>query len=203
MSSESRESPPPGPEPGDAEGITQLLNAASRGDEGAARRVFPLIYRELRSLASAKLSRLPPGATLQTTALVHETYLRVVARHPSGWEGMRHFYFTAARAMRDIVVEDARRKGAMKRGGDLEREPLDDIPWSYETSPEDVLALDKALGTLEKEDADGYRLVLLHFYGGLTFAEIAELMDVSVRTTERKWRFLRAWLARELGGPPA
>jgi RNA polymerase sigma factor (TIGR02999 family) len=180
--------------------ITLLLNEAARGDGEAARKVFPAIYRELRKLASARASRLPPGATLQTTALVHETYLRVAGRNPEGWESARHFYFVAARAMRDILVEDARRKKAPKYGGDKNRvEFHDDIPWLYETSPDEVLALDDALAKLEREDAEGHRLVMLHFYTGLTFVEIAEMDGVSSRTIERKWRFLRVWLARELG----
>ena len=182
--------------------ITRLLNEAAQGDRDAAREVFPAIYSELRNLASAKLSRLPPGGTLQTTALVHEAYLRIVDRNPAGWEGARHFYFTAARAMRDILVEDARRKSSHKRGGGQERVDLDDdIAWTYDVSPEEVLSLDAALSKLEKEDVEGHRLVLLHFYTGLTFAEIADIVGASVRTIERKWRFLRVWLARELEEP--
>lgn len=184
--------------------LTLLLNQAANGDADAARRVFPAIYRELRGLASAKASSLSAGATLQTTALVHEAYLRIVDRNPQGWEGTRHFYFTAARAMRDILVEDARRKASGKRGGDQERVPFDeDLPWMFDGTPEEALALDAALSKLEKEDGDGHKLVLLHFYTGLTFAEIAEMIGSSVRTVERKWRFLRVWLARELEAPPA
>jgi RNA polymerase sigma factor (TIGR02999 family) len=178
--------------------ITALLNLAAHGDHAAARGVFPAIYGELRRLASAKLSRLPPGGTLQTTALVHEAYLRIVDRNPVGWEGARHFYFTAARAMRDILVEDARRKASLKHGGDQERIALDDAPWIYDKTPEDVLALDAALSKLEKDDEEGHRLVFLHFYTGLTFAEIADVLGAPLRTVERRWRFLRAWLAREL-----
>lgn len=175
----------------------------ARGNGDAAREVFPLIYRELRSLASAKRHQLLPGGTLQTTALVHEAYLRIVDRNPAGWESARHFYFTAARAMRDILVEDARRKSRLKWGGDQERVDLEDedLPWSYDVSPDEVLSIQNALTKLEQEDADGYRLVLLYFYTGLTFAEIAELVGASVRTIERKWRFLRAWLAKELEAP--
>jgi RNA polymerase sigma factor (TIGR02999 family) len=183
--------------------ITRLLNQAAQGDRAAAREVFPAIYKELRGLARAKLSRLPAGGTLHTTALVHEAYLRVVDRNPAGWEGARHFYFTAARAMRDILVEDARRKASQKRGGDQERLSLDDEPWIYDKTPEDVLALDAALSKLEREDEEGHRLVFLHFYTGLTFAEIAEMLGASLRTVERRWRFLRAWLARELDAPAA
>jgi RNA polymerase sigma factor (TIGR02999 family) len=187
-----------------ADQITGLLNLAAGGDAGAARRVFPAIYGELRRLASAKLARQPAGGTLRTTALVHEAYLRIVGRNPAGWENIRHFYFTAARAMRDILVEDARRRSSRKRGGGQERVPLDDVeaPWGYDVSPEEVLALDAALEKLEKEDEEGHRLVLLRFYAGLTNTEIAELLEASVRTVERKWRFLRVWLVREMETAP-
>ena len=183
-----------------AQEITHLINRAAGGDEDAARQVFPAIYKELRGLASSKLSRLPPGGTLHTTALVHEAYLRVVDRNPRGWEGSRHFYFTAARAMRDILVEDARRKASQKHGGDQQRIALDDAPWIYDKTPEEVLALDAALSKLEREDEEGHRLVFLHFYAGLTFPEVADVVGAPLRTVERRWRFLRAWLARELEG---
>lgn len=184
--------------PGEVD-ITRLLNRAAQGDPEAARAVFPAIYQELRDLASAKLSRIPPGGTLQTTALVHEAYLRAVDRSPGGWAGMRHFYFAAARAMRDILVEDARRQSSLKRGGDLKRVELDEsVPWSYDISPEEVLSLEAALDKLEQEDLDAHRIVLLHVYTGLTLPEIANLIGGSVRTIERRWRFLRNWLAREM-----
>jgi RNA polymerase sigma factor (TIGR02999 family) len=182
--------------------ITNLLNRAAQGDGAAANEVFPAIYSELRRLASAKLARLPHGATLQTTALVHEAYLRIVDRNPHGWESIRHFYFTAARAMRDIVVEEARRRASLKRGGgnapvslgEAEAEPA----WVFETSPEEVLALDAALTKLEREDEEGHRLVLLRYYTGLSLPEISRVLGTSLRTMERRWRFLRVWLQREL-----
>lgn len=181
--------------------ITLLINRAAGGDEAAAHEVFPAVYKELRGLASAKISRLPPNGTLHTTALVHEAYLRVVDRNPDGWDGMRHFYFSAARAMRDILVEDARRKSSGKHGGDQERVALDDAPWIYDKTPEEVLALDTALSKLETEDGEGHRIVFLHFYAGLSFPEVADVLRTSLRGVERKWRFVRAWLARELEAP--
>ena len=184
----------------DAADITELLNLAAAGDAEAARRIFPAIYDELRGIASARLAALPRGGTLQTTALVHEAYLRVVQRSPVGWESARHFYFTAARAMRDILVEEARRKTAAKRGGGVRAVPFDDEAWGFDSTPEDVLALDAALAQLEREDPEGHRLVLLRFYVGLTLEEIARLMGASTRTAERKWRFLKVWLAREVSG---
>lgn len=183
----------------EAADLTPLLNLAASGDTEAARQIFPAVYKELRGIASARLAHLPRGGTIQTTALVHEAYLRIVKRHPAGWESLRHFYFAAARAMRDILVEEARRKTAGKRGGGANHVPLDEEAWAFESSPEDVLALDAALGRLEREDAEGHRLVLLRFYAGLKLSEIAEILGASERTAERKWRFLRVWLAREMG----
>jgi RNA polymerase sigma factor (TIGR02999 family) len=179
--------------------ITQLLNLAASGDAEAASQIFPAVYQELRGLASARLARRPRGETIRTTALVHEAYLRIVQRNPTGWESLRHFYFVAGRAMRDILVEEARRKTAAKRGGGAKDVPFDDEAWAFESSPEDVLALNAALSRLEREDPDGHNLVLLRFYAGLTLEEIAGLLGTSIRTAERKWRFLRAWLSREMG----
>lgn len=181
-------------------GITELLNRAAQGDVDASGAVFTAIYSELRRLASAKLSRLPHGATLQTTALVHEAYLRIVDRNPQGWENTRHFYFTAARAMRDILVEEARRRASLKRGAGRACTPLEaaESVWAFDAKPEEVLSLDAALTKLEREDREGHRLVLLHYYSGLSLPEIARVLGASLRTTERRWRFLRAWLQREL-----
>jgi RNA polymerase sigma factor (TIGR02999 family) len=185
----------------DGDAITGLLNRAAQGDGPAAGEVFPAIYRRLRRLASAKLSRLPRGATLQTTALVHEAFLRIVDRNPEGWESIRHFYFTAARAMRDILVEEARRRASLKRGAGVDPVSLGEAAiWAFDTTPEEVLALDSALRKLEGEDEAGHRLVLLRYYSGLSFPEIARVLGVPLRTIERRWRFLRVWLHRELAG---
>lgn len=185
----------------DTPDISRLINLAAAGDAEAGRRIFPAIYRELRGIASARLAGLPRGGTLQTTALVHEAYLRVVQRSPAGWQNASHFYFAAARAMRDILVEEARRKTAAKRGGGARAVPYDDEAWGFESPPESVLALDAAMQRLEREDPDGHRMVLLRTYVGLTIDEIASLIGASTRTAERKWRFLRAWLAREVNAP--
>lgn len=178
--------------------ITELLNRAAKGDADAVRDVFPAVYRELRQLASSKLSRVPPGGTLQTTALVHEAYLRIAGRNAEGWESARHFYFTAARAMRDILVEEARRKASEKRGGGRERVPLEEITLTVDGAPEEMLALDAALTKLEKEDPEGHKLVMLRFFTGLSMPEAAEVLQTPQRTLERRWRFLRAWLLREM-----
>jgi RNA polymerase sigma factor (TIGR02999 family) len=183
--------------------ITELLNRAAQGDADAVRDVFPAIYAELRSLASAKLARIPPGATIQTTVLVHEAYIRIVDRRREGWESIRHFYFTAARAMRDILIEDARRKFAGKRGGGKPRVPLEEITLTLDAPAEDVLALGEALARLESADPAGHQLVMLRFFAGLSVAEAAEVLGSSVRTLERRWRFLRAWLAHAIGADAA
>jgi RNA polymerase sigma factor (TIGR02999 family) len=176
--------------------VTELLNRAARGDADAARDVFPAVYRELRLLARGKLAHAPPGGTVRTTALVHEAYLRIVDRNRDGWESVRHFYFTAARAMRDFLAEEARRKASGKRGGGRLAVPLEEITLTLEVPAEDVLALDAALARLEKEDPEGHQLVMLRFYAGLAMSEAAEVLATPVRTLERRWRFLRVWLAR-------
>jgi RNA polymerase sigma factor (TIGR02999 family) len=185
------------------EHVTELLNRVAAGDEAASREAFAAIYSELRRIASANAAGLPAGATLRTTALVHEAYLRIVGRHPEGWENVRHFYFTAARAMRDLVVEDARRRGAAKRGGGVRPVSLDALDVALGQPPEEVLALDEALAKLEQADLEGHRLVLLRFFAGLTMPEIAAALGLSVSTVERKWRFVRAWLAERLESPAA
>lgn len=178
--------------------ITRLLNRAAAGDNRAGNEVFPLLYAELRKLAASARAGLRRDQTLATTALVHEAYLRIAGRNADGWEGARHFYFTAVRAMRDILVEEARRKTSQKRGGGQADLSLDAAEWCYDSTPEDVLNLDAALRRLEGEDPDGHQLVVLRYYSGLSLPEIAELLETSLRTLERRWRFLRAWLAREL-----
>ncbi len=186
---------------------TRQLNRAAHGDVAAGRDLFPVVYQELRRIASARLSGRRHGHTLQTTALVHEAYLRVLPRNERGWDSLGHFYFTAARAMRDIVVEEARRRVSLKRGGRDVRVPWEQVEaearaapaWGLEATPEEVIALDAVLARLEGVDADGHRLVLLRAYAGLSMPEIADAVGVPLRTVERKWRFLKVWLQRELG----
>ncbi len=179
--------------------ITRVLDAAVTGDETAADRLLPLLYDELRDLAAARLARVPPGQTLTATALVHEAYLRVAGRQPSGFEGRKHFFFAAARAMRDILVEQGRRKG--RRRGRAGREQLGQEGIELIEPPsEDILTLNDALKRLEKENADGAQLVLLRYFAGLTTDEAAELLGVSPSSVDRRWRFVRAWLRREISG---
>jgi len=170
------------------------------GDRAAAADLLPMVYAELRALAEARMRRTPPGQTLQPTALVHEAYLRVVRGADAAWEGRKHFFFAAARAMRDILVEQARRRQSLKRGGDRQREALDMVDVVFEEPQEDVLALNEALTRLEQENPEAAQLVLLRYYAGLTGKETADVLGVSLSMVDRRWRFARAWLRRALEG---
>ena len=178
--------------------VTQILSAAVKGDSDAARRLLPLVYGELRKLAEARLAKTPPGNSLQPTALVHEAYLRLVGSGDPGWQGRNHFFGAAAQAMRDILVEQARRKARIKHGGGLARLDLDDVDAAREPDPQEVLAVDEALTKLEKEDPRGAQVVVLRYFGGLTEPETAAILDVSASTVVRDWKFARTWLFREL-----
>lgn len=178
--------------------ITQMLNEGPLASE----RLFPLLYEELRALAASRLRRLPPGATLQPTMLVHEAYVKLVRDEHVTWEGRAHFFGAAANAMRDILVDRARRRASRKHGGGRDRLPLDSRVLGIEAgegaSEEDLLALDEALTRLGALDERQARVVTLMYYAGLTHQQIAEMLQVSVRTIERDWRFARAWLANEI-----
>lgn len=177
---------------------TRLLRAAVEGDPRAAQDLLPLVYDELRTLARARLRKVPPGQTLQPTALVHEAYLRVVGSEDPGWDGRGHFFAAAAQAMRDILVEHARRKLAKKRGGDRRRVPSDQAEPTFEPPSEDVLAVDEAVKRLEQDDPRKGQIVNLRYFARLTTVETAQALGVSVGTVEREWRYIRAWLHREL-----
>lgn len=185
--------------------ITHALNAAARGDQQQSAELLPLVYAELRKLAEARLSRTPPGNTLQPTALVHEAYLRV-ADNTKGWDHRGHFFGAAARAMRDILVEQARRKDAIKHGGGRKRVDLDDAnpvdpheqTGSFSVPAEDMLALDDVLRQLEQDDPRKAEVVMLRFFAGLTSEQVALAMNISLSTVEREWRFARSWLQSKL-----
>jgi len=187
--------------PSSSENITQLLSLAAGGDDGASARLLPLIYKDLRRLAGGMMSKLPPGQTLQPTALVHEAFLRLSGRDDLPVESRKQYFLYAARAMRDILVEQARRKSRVKRGGDLQKVELKEIDLVVETPVEDVLALNEALERIKREDPDGHQIIMLRYFVGFSVPEIAEVSGVSVSTIERRWRYLRAWLAQELEGP--
>lgn len=179
--------------------VTQILSQIEDGDPVAAEQLLPLVYDELRRLASARLASEKPGQTLQATALVHDAYLRLVnvekAQH---WESRGHFFGAAAEAMRRILVEQARRKSRLKRGGQLERRPLADVAGKAEFSADEMLALDEALAVFEAEAPEKARVVLLRFFAGMTHEEVAAAMGISAVTARRHWRYARAWLRREL-----
>jgi RNA polymerase sigma factor (TIGR02999 family) len=180
--------------------VTLILSAIERGDPQAASQLLPLVYDELRKLAADRLADQTPGQTLQPTALVHEAYLRLVVGNTQGpWEGRNHFYAACAEAMRHILVDNARRKQTVKHGGGRRRVPLEEFHRVAE-SPEDLLDLDAALTRLAAEQPDRARLVQLRFFAGLSTAEAAAALGVSVATAERWWAFARAWLYRELQG---
>lgn len=174
--------------------LTGVLHAAAGGDERAAEQLLPLLYDELKRLAHSYMNRQAEGHTLQTTALVHEAYMRLVGNEDPGWNGRGHFFAAAAQAMRQILIEQARRKNAVKRGGDARRIDLDVVEPEIEPPSADILALNEALTELEESDPRKARLVLLHHFAGLNMNETAAALGVSVSTAEREWRFTRALL---------
>jgi RNA polymerase sigma factor (TIGR02999 family) len=180
--------------------VTVLLQALARGEPNAAAELLPLVYAELRRLADSWMAKTPPGQTLQPTALVHEAYLRLVGGVELSWENRGHFFFAAARAMRDILVERARQKAAVRHGGGARRLDLDQLELAIDTPPDELLALEEALARLERDDARKHRIVMLRFYAGLTMEEIAQVLCSSRPTVDREWRYIRARLHRELAG---
>src|SRR5262245_58341592 len=179
--------------------LTRLLNAVGSGDPDAADQLLPLVYEELRRLAAQKLAREKPGQTLQATALVHEAYLRLVGADPGQpWHGRGHFFAAAAEAMRRILVENARRKATVKRGGGQQRVSFDEALPVAEESPEHILALDEALAELEHHDSQAARLVKLRYFAGLTHQQAAEVLGVTRRAADRLWALARAWLHQRL-----
>jgi RNA polymerase sigma factor (TIGR02999 family) len=181
--------------------VTHLLSAAGAGDPHAASQLLPIVYDELRRLAAHRLGRESDWQTLTPTALVHEAYLRLVsAKEEVSWDGRGHFFAAAAEAMRRILVENARRKRQIKRGGDRTRQPLDEAELLAPQMQEDVLALDEALTQLQETDRAAADLVKLRYFGGLSMPEAAKVLGVSQRTAARLWAFARTWLWDRLQG---
>ena len=186
--------------------VTRILAAIEQGDPQAAEQLLPLVYGELRRLAAQKLAREAPGQTLQATSLVHEAYLRLVdvekAQH---WNSRGHFFAAAAEAMRRILVENARRKRAVKRGGDQSRVELDQLEIATSDVSDDLLALDEALTQFALVDPKAAELVKLRYFAGLTIKQAAEVLGVSPRTADSLWAFARAWLLQQIqgGGSPS
>jgi RNA polymerase sigma factor (TIGR02999 family) len=184
------------PEPDE---VTALLDGWSQGDRHALDRLLPLVYAELRRIAARRLRHERTGHTLQPTALVHEAYLRLVEQRNVDWRSRAHFYGVAAQVMRRILVDHARRHGAAKRGDDAQRVPLEEVDEAATATEIPVLALDLALGRLERIDPSLAQIVQLRAFGGLTIAEAAHVLNVSPSTAKRDWRTAKAWLIRELG----
>jgi RNA polymerase sigma factor (TIGR02999 family) len=182
--------------------VTELLTATERGDLAAAGQLLPRVYAELRRLAAHQLAQEPRGQTLQATALVHEAWLRLVGHGDPGWSGSRHFFGAAAEAMRRILVENARRKRRPKHGGHLERVEMDHVEIASPLPDDQLLAVDAALDRLTAAHPRAAEVVKLRFFAGLTEAQAAQQMGVSVATVERTWAFARAWLFHEIRRDP-
>jgi RNA polymerase sigma factor (TIGR02999 family) len=180
--------------------VTRILDAIGQGDAVAPAQLMPLVYDELRRLAAAQMAREKSGHTLNATALVHEAYLRLVGGQQ--FDNRRHFFAAAAEAMRRILVENARRKRSLKRGGDRQRLALNlEQPVEVEKSAP-LLALDEALDRLEARDADKAQLVKLRYFAGMTIEQAAKTLGISVTTANRWWSYARAWLHEEIRRDP-
>lgn len=177
--------------------VPKLLHDLEQGDPKAAEDLLPLVYDDLRRLAVAKMASQPSGHTLQPTALVHEAWLRLVGENHD-WQGRRHFFAAAAEAMRRILVDQARRRLRLKRGGAQEHLPIEELDLAAETSPEELLRVHEALDRLAVEDPVKAELIKLRFFVGLGISESAEVLGLSATTAKRHWTFARAWLRREL-----
>jgi RNA polymerase sigma factor (TIGR02999 family) len=183
--------------------VTRILAQIESGDPSAAEQLLPLVYDELQKLAAAKLAQEKPGQTLQATALVHDAYIRLVdVEKVQHWDGRGHFFAAAAEAMRRILLNRARDRQRLKRGGGAQRIDLDQIEVALDTRDEDMLALDEALEALAVEDAACADLVKLRFFAGLSLREAAESLGIPRRTADRHWAYARAWLCARLGDSP-
>jgi RNA polymerase sigma factor (TIGR02999 family) len=178
--------------------VTRILNAIERGDAGATDEFLPLVYEELRLLAAQKLSHEPPGQTLQATALVHEAYLRLVGDAPQGWENRGHFFAAAAEAMRRILVEDARRKRSLKRGGEHSRVEFLATDLPLQGPVDEILALDESLTKLSENNPAAATAVKLYYFAGLTLDQVALVQGISRPTVAKRLAYGRAWLHRDL-----
>jgi len=183
--------------------VTKILRAAESGEaaENVTEKLLPLVYDELRRLAAHQMAGQRPGQTLQATALVHEAYLRLVGQDEPGrqhWDGRGHFFAAAAEAMRRILIDRARQKQSLKRGGDQARTTWDESKVGDAAAPEEILAVDEALTKLSQEDPDLAKIVNLRYFAGMTVPETAAALGVSPSTVDRQWACARAWLFREV-----
>lgn len=179
--------------------VTRILDEVRRGDGLAAERLIEAVYGELRQLAAAKLRHERPGHTLQATALVNEAWIRL-EKSDSGWDSRAHFFGAAAEAMRRILVDNARAKARLKRGGDHQRLPLEAVEPCAPEPDADLLALDEALEKLAAEDPQLVELVKLRYFAGLTLQQVAEVLAISKATADRRWAFAKAWLHDAMSG---
>jgi RNA polymerase sigma factor (TIGR02999 family) len=179
--------------------VTRILSAIEQGDPHAAEQLLPLVYEELRKLAAQKLRQQKPGQTLQATALVHEAYIRLVGvQKTQRWDSRGHFFAAAAESMRRILLNRARDRKRLKRGGDRRRITLDQVELALDSSDEQLIALDEALALLAVEDPSAAQLVNLRFFAGLTLKDSAASLGLAMRTAERQWAYARAWLYARL-----
>ncbi len=178
--------------------LTQVLQAIQRGDGRASEELLPLVYKELRQLAASRMANEAAGQTLQATALVHEAWLRMVGAGDRTWQNRAHFFGAAAEAMRRILVENARRKSRLKRGGGQLRLDIEEVDLAAASPDDKVLLMDEALEELRAEDPAKARLVVLKFFGGLTNQEVAENLGTTERTVERQWAYAKAWLFQKI-----
>ncbi|HMP83083.1 MAG TPA: ECF-type sigma factor [Verrucomicrobiota bacterium] len=178
--------------------ITLMLQAVARGERQASSDLLPLVYEELRRLAAARMTHEQPGQTLQPTAIVHEAWLRLVGDGDRNWENRAHFFAAAAEAMRPILIENARRKSRLKRGGGMQRLDIEDVDLEAASPDDKVLLIDEAIVQLEAEDPEKARIVVMKFFGGMTNQEVAASLGVTERTVERQWAYARAWLFRKI-----
>jgi RNA polymerase sigma factor (TIGR02999 family) len=178
--------------------VTRILTAIEQGDPRAADELLPLVYEELRRLAAQKMAQEQPGQTLQATALVHEAYIRLVGADNRDWSGRTHFFAAAAEAMRRILIDNARRKQRLKRGGPRQKVDLEDAGIIIEGPSEDIIALDEALVKLALEDPVKADLVKLRYFAGLTIEQAARILNISKATADRYWSYSRAWLFYEI-----
>src|SRR5262245_1433837 len=179
--------------------VTRILNAAQQGDPTAADQLLPLVYDELRRLAAQRMANEAAGHTLQPTALVHDAWLRLVGNDANvQFANRAHFFAAAAEAMRRLLIDRARRKGAEKRGGDWQRIDLDKVEIAVDADDETLLLVNEALEKLAQEDANAAEVAKLRFFGGLTLEEAAQVLGVTKRTADRYWAFARVWLFDEM-----
>jgi RNA polymerase sigma factor (TIGR02999 family) len=178
--------------------ITQILHAIECGDAQAADELLPLVYQELRKLAAAKMANEAPHQTLQPTALVHEAWLRLTGHENVQWDGRAHFFGAAAEAMRRILIDNARRKKAVRHGGNQQRVDIADLEIAAATKDDELLAINDALEKFLAVDQQKAELVKLRYFGGLTLEEAAAVLGISVPTAKRWWVYSRAWLFQQL-----